>query len=92
MGSTFKNPEGDHSARLIEAAGLKGTRVGGAQISEKHANFFINFDNATASDYYALIQLARRRVSEAFGVSLDLEIELLGDFSVSSKTSSSNRK
>jgi UDP-N-acetylmuramate dehydrogenase len=92
MGSTFKNPEGDHSARLIEAAGLKGTRVGGAQISEKHANFFINIDNATASDYYALIQLAKRRVSEAFGVSLDLEIELLGDFSVSTKTSSGNRK
>jgi UDP-N-acetylmuramate dehydrogenase len=92
MGSTFKNPEGDHAARLIEAAGLKGTRVGGAQISEKHANFFLNIDNATASDYYALIQLARRRVSEAFGVSLDLEIELVGDFSGSTKPLSGNRK
>ncbi len=85
MGSTFKNPEGDHAARLIEAVGLKGTRVGGAHISEKHANFFINDNNATASDYWTLIQLARSRVSEAFGVSLELEIELLGDFSISSK-------
>ncbi len=92
MGSTFKNPEGDHAARLIEAAGLKGTRVGGAQISEKHANFFINIDNATASDYYSLIQLAKSRVSEAFGVSLELEIELVGDFSGSSQKSSGNRK
>ena len=92
MGSTFKNPEGDHAARLIEAAGLKGTRVGGAQISEKHANFFINIDNATASDYYSLIQLAKSRVSEAFGVSLELEIELVGDFSGSSKKSSGSRK
>jgi UDP-N-acetylmuramate dehydrogenase len=92
MGSTFKNPEGDHAARLLDAAGLKGTRVGGAQISEKHANFFLNVENATASDYYALIQLAKRRVSEAFGVSLDLEIELLGDFSGGPKTSSGNRK
>jgi UDP-N-acetylmuramate dehydrogenase len=91
MGSTFKNPEGDHAARLLDAAGLKGTRVGGAQVSEKHANFFLNVDNATASDYYSLIQLAKRRVSEAFGVSLDLEIELLGDFSGSTKTSSGNR-
>ncbi len=92
MGSTFKNPEGDYSARLIEAAGLKGTRVGGAHISEKHANFFINDDNATASDYWALIQLARTRVSEAFGVSLELEVELLGDFSISAKSISGDRK
>ncbi|BCY19187.1 MAG: UDP-N-acetylmuramate dehydrogenase [Chloroflexi bacterium] len=92
MGSTFKNPEGDYAARLIEAAGLKGTRVGGAQISEKHANFFINVNNATASDYYSLIQLAKSRVSEAFGVSLELEIELVGDFSVGSQKSSGNRE
>jgi UDP-N-acetylmuramate dehydrogenase len=91
MGSTFKNPEGDHAARLIEAAGLKGKRVGGAQISEKHANFFLNNGNATASDYWALIQQARSRVSEAFGVSLELEIELLGDFSTNMKSSSSKR-
>lgn len=92
MGSTFKNPEGDYAARLIEAAGLKGTRVGGAHISEKHANFFINDNDATASDYWALIQQARSRVSEVFGVSLELEIELLGDFSISSKTLSGDRK
>lgn len=92
MGSTFKNPEGDYAARLLEATGLKGTRVGGAHISDKHANFFINDNNATASDYWALIQLARSRVSEVFGVSLELEIELLGDFSISSKTLSGDRK
>ncbi len=91
MGSMFKNPEGDHSARLIEAAGLKGTRVGGAHISEKHANFFINDNNATASDLFSLIQIAKTRVHEVFGVSLDLEVELVGDFSQSSKTSG-NRK
>lgn len=92
MGSMFKNPEGDHSARLIEAAGLKGKRVGGAHISEKHANFFINDGNATASDLWALIQIARNRVSEAFGVSLELEVELLGDFSINTSPSSGNRK
>jgi len=91
MGSMFKNPEGDHSARLIEAAGLKGTRVGGAHISEKHANFFINDNNATASDLFSLIQIAKTRVHEVFGVSLELEVELVGDFSLSGKTSG-NRK
>jgi len=92
MGSMFKNPEGDYAARLIEAVGLKGTRIGGAQISEKHANFFINDKDATASDYWSLIQLARTRVSEAFGISLELEVELVGVFSISSKSMKSNRK
>lgn len=92
MGSMFKNPEGDHAGRLIEAAGLRGTRVGGAHISEKHANFFINDENATASDLWSLIQKARTRVAEDFGISLELEVELLGDFSISAKTTTSNRK
>jgi UDP-N-acetylmuramate dehydrogenase len=81
FGSTFKNPPGHRAAgRLIEAAGLKGTRVGGAQISPLHANFFVNTGGATASDVMALIELARERVWEAFGVRLELEVELVGEW------------
>lgn len=80
LGSMFKNPPGDYAGRLIEAAGLKGKQIGGAQISSKHANFFINDEHATAADIYALIQLTRRTVLEQFGVKLELEVELLGDF------------
>jgi UDP-N-acetylmuramate dehydrogenase len=78
MGSTFKNPPGDHAGRLIERAGLKGYRVGGAQISERHANFFINRGGATASEVLALIEHARTEVKRRFGVALELEVELLG--------------
>lgn len=77
-GSTFRNPPGDYAARLIDAAGLKGTRIGGAVISERHANFFINDANATASDMKALIEHARQTVAEKLGVQLELEIEILG--------------
>ena len=84
MGSMFKNPPGDYAGRLIEAAGLKGTQIGGAQISNRHANFFINLGSATASDVYALIQRARQKVAERFGVQLELEIELLGDWNTNS--------
>lgn len=80
MGSTFKNPVGDHAGRLIEAAGLKGTRVGGAQVSPVHANFIINDGSASAEDIYKLIRLVQKTVKEAFGVDLELEIELLGDW------------
>lgn len=80
MGSMFKNPAGDYAGRLIEAAGLKGTRVGGVEISPVHANFFVNNDQATASDIWKLIQLARTRVQEKFGVTLELEVELLGEW------------
>jgi len=80
LGSIFKNPAGDHAGRLIEAAGLKGTAVGKVEISRKHANFFISHDSASASDYAALIQLAQQKVYEVFGVELELEIELLGDW------------
>ena len=83
-GSMFKNPPGDYAGRLIEAAGLKGTQIGGAQISTRHANFFINLGSATASDVYALIQRARQKVAERFGVQLELEIELLGDWNTNS--------
>ncbi|MDD5468002.1 MAG: UDP-N-acetylmuramate dehydrogenase [Anaerolineales bacterium] len=80
MGSMFKNPPSDYAGRLIEAAGLKGARVGGAQISLLHANFFVNEGAATAGDIYALIQLARRQVRQVSGVELETEIQLLGDF------------
>jgi UDP-N-acetylmuramate dehydrogenase len=80
MGSMFKNPPGDFAGRLIDEAGLKGTRIGGAEISSLHGNFFVNTGQATASDVYELIQLAHRTVAERMGVQLDLEIELIGDW------------
>lgn len=78
-GSVFKNPPGDFAGRLIEAAGLKGRRVGDAQISTKHANFIVNRGQARASDILALIQLAQDKVAQEFGVQLELEIEVLGN-------------
>jgi UDP-N-acetylmuramate dehydrogenase len=77
-GSVFKNPPGDHAGRLIEAVGLKGAAVGGAQISPVHANFIVNAGGATAHDVVALIALARRTVRERFDVHLELEVELRG--------------
>jgi len=79
-GSVFKNPPGDFAGRLIEAAGLKGIRVGDAQISQKHANFIVNLGQARASDILALIHLARKKVFQEFGVQLQLEIEVIGQF------------
>jgi len=76
-GCVFKNPPGQNSAGwLIEHAGLKGTRVGGAAVSEKHANFIVNDGHATANDILRLIEIVARRVTETFGVRLELEIEL----------------
>lgn len=80
IGSMFKNPPGDAAGRLIEAAGLKGARVGQAEISRIHANFFVNLGGARAQDVMGLISLGRRKVREAFGVELELEIELVGDW------------
>jgi len=80
MGSMFKNPPGDHAGRLIEAAGLKGLRIGDAQISTLHANFFINLGQAKAVDVSRLIEITRRKVHEKFGVDLELEIEFVGDW------------
>jgi len=80
LGSMFKNPPGDFAGRLIDAAGLKGTRVGDAEISPVHANFFINHGSARAADVKALIDLARARVREQFGVELELEIQLVGEW------------
>lgn len=80
MGSMFKNPPGDFAGRLIEAAGLKGTRVGNAEISTVHGNFFLNRGDTKASDIRALIELAQKTVVEKFGVKLELEIELIGEW------------
>jgi UDP-N-acetylmuramate dehydrogenase len=80
MGSMFKNPAGDFAGRLIDAAGLKGARIGDAQISALHANFFINHGQATAQDILALLDTARSQVRAKFSVELELEIELVGDW------------
>lgn len=81
-GSMFKNPPGDYAGRLIDAAGLKGTQIGGVQISPLHGNFFINLGNATASDFYRLVELARNTVADKFGIGLELEIQLVGEWLV----------
>jgi UDP-N-acetylmuramate dehydrogenase len=80
MGSMFKNPPGDYAGRLIEAAGLKGHQLGQAQISPIHANFFQNLGGATATEMLALIETAQQAVAEKFGVELELEIEVAGEF------------
>jgi UDP-N-acetylmuramate dehydrogenase len=77
MGSMFKNPEGDYAGRLIEAAELKGTRIGNAQISPVHGNFFINHGETKASDVLALIDLVQETVLKKLGVQLELEVELI---------------
>lgn len=78
-GSVFRNPPGDHAARLIESAGLKGHRVGGAEVSDKHANFIINRDNATASDIEKLIEHVRETVYAIHGVRLLTEVRIVGE-------------
>jgi UDP-N-acetylmuramate dehydrogenase len=79
-GSVFRNPPGDHAARLIEAAGLKGFAIGGARISERHANFIVNPAGAgTAADIEALIDHAQRAVRERFGVDLVREVRIVGE-------------
>ena len=75
-GSVFLKPEGDFAGRLIEACGLKGRRVGGIQVSEKHANFFVNVGNGTAKDALALVELVEREVFARFGVRLTREFEI----------------
>jgi UDP-N-acetylmuramate dehydrogenase len=74
----FKNPPGTYAAKLIEQAGLKGKRVGRAQISEKHANFIVNLGGATATDILTLLELARRTVYQNTGILLELEVKLIG--------------
>ncbi|MCX5782372.1 MAG: UDP-N-acetylmuramate dehydrogenase [Elusimicrobia bacterium] len=77
-GSIFKNPQGDYAGRLIEQAGLKGLKFGGAKISEKHANFIINSGDAKSSDVLELIKVVRHKVKEKFGIDLELEIKIIG--------------
>ncbi len=77
-GSVFKNPEGDYAARLIEKAGLKGYAIGGASVSEKHANFIVNTDNASAADIEDLIYLVQKQVKEQLGVELQTEVCMVG--------------
>lgn len=77
-GSMFKNPPANFAAKLIEQAGLKGKRVGNAQISEKHANFIVNLGGAKATDVFTLIDLARRTVHQNAGILLELEVKLIG--------------
>lgn len=78
-GSVFRNPPGGFAAKLIEEAGLKGTHIGGAMVSTKHANFIVNTGHATAADIEQLIDVVRAKVSEATGISLELEARLVGE-------------
>lgn len=78
-GSVFRNPPGDYSARLIEAAGLKGHRIGGAEVSTKHANFIINRDDASASDIEELIEHVQKTVLDVHGVDLQHEVRIVGE-------------
>jgi len=77
-GSIFKNPPGDYAARLIEQAGLKGLTIGGAKVSEKHANFIVNFNNASANDVIELMKIIQEKVYEKFGIMLEPEIKMIG--------------
>lgn len=76
-GSVFRNPEGDHAGRLIEAVGLKGRNIGGAEVSTKHANFIVNTGNATSNDIKNLIKLIRSEVKKEFNIDLILEQEII---------------
>jgi UDP-N-acetylmuramate dehydrogenase len=77
-GSVFRNPSGQHAGALIEGCGLSGTRIGGAQISGKHANFIVNTGEASAHDVIELIQLAQHKVKQEHGIELKPEVRFLG--------------
>jgi len=79
-GSTFRNPPGDFAARLVEACGLKGYKIGGAQVSEKHANFIVNLGDAAAADIEQLIAHMRATVKQQHGVDLQQEVRVIGEF------------
>lgn len=79
VGSMFKNPPGDYAGKLIDAAGLKGTRVGNVQVSQIHANFFVNLGGASSKDVMELIELVKNKVLEKFAVELELEIQVVGE-------------
>ncbi len=77
FGSTFRNPVGDHAGRLVELVGLKGYKIGGAQISDKHANFIINYDLACTQDFLDLIELTKSRVKAETGFDLETEVRII---------------
>ncbi len=79
-GSIFRNPPGDFAGRLVEAAGLKGRRIGGAMVSERHANFIVNTGTATASEIRELMRLCQREVKDRWGVDLVPEVEVVGEW------------
>lgn len=85
-GSMFRNPPGDFAGRLIEAAGLKGKRIGRAEISERHANFILNLGGAKAEEVRGLMEMARAEVRERFGVELEPEVRLLGEWPEENKS------
>ncbi|UQZ37058.1 UDP-N-acetylenolpyruvoylglucosamine reductase [Paenibacillus sp. PK3_47] len=78
-GSVFKRPPGHYAGQLIQESGLQGTRIGGAEVSRKHAGFIVNADHATASDYIGLIHHVRATVKDKFGVELETEVEIIGE-------------
>jgi len=78
-GSIFKNPKGIPAGKIIEEAGLKGARIGGAQVSEKHGNFIVNLGSATARDIIGLIELVQEKVLEAKGIALEPEVKIIGE-------------
>jgi UDP-N-acetylmuramate dehydrogenase len=78
-GSVFRNPPGGHAAKLIEGCGLKGKRIGGAQVSEKHANFIVNTGEATAADIECLIVEVQAVVQQKTGVALQCEVRIVGE-------------
>ncbi|OGT07382.1 MAG: UDP-N-acetylenolpyruvoylglucosamine reductase [Gallionellales bacterium RBG_16_57_15] len=84
-GSVFRNPPGDHAARLIQQCGLKGRRIGGAQVSEKHANFIVNTGNATAADIENLINEVQNTVERQTGIRLHPEVRIIGEWEVGSR-------
>jgi len=79
-GSVFRNPVNDHAGRLIEMANLRGTQIGGAMVSRKHGNFIINLGGAKAKDVLNLIEAVQRRVEDSYGVHLETEVKLVGEF------------
>ncbi len=91
-GSVFRNPPADHAARLIEASGLKGFQVGGAQVSMKHANFIVNLGGATAEDIEAVIEHVHGVVSARYGIELVREVRIIGDAPLPSSKSRSKKE
>ncbi len=78
-GSVFKRPPGMFAGKLIQESGLQGTRIGGAEVSKKHAGFIVNVDGSTATDYMNLVQYVREKVHETFGVMLETEVITIGE-------------